>query len=114
MLDILIILKVPMITWVLFFNYNFNFDRYIFYKIKDHIINVFVNSVIYGIESQDERLLYEKNKKGQLALTFKQEFGEIVIEMLDDGQGIDDMEIFQRAEKAGMVDINKKYFYNIC
>ena len=86
-----------------------NFDRYIFYKIKDHIINVFVNSVIYGIESQDERLLYEKNKKGQLALTFKQEFGEIVIEMLDDGQGIDDMEIFQRAEKAGMVDINKKY-----
>jgi two-component system chemotaxis sensor kinase CheA len=86
-----------------------NFDRYIFYKIKDHIINVFVNSIIYGIESRDERLLYEKNEKGQLSLTFKQEFGEIVIEMLDDGQGIDEVEIFQRAEEAGMVDINKKY-----
>ena len=86
-----------------------NFDRYIFYKIKDHIINVFVNSVIYGIESQDERLLYEKNKKGQLTLIFKQEFGEIVIEMLDDGQGIDEMEILQRAQESGMVDINRKY-----
>lgn len=86
-----------------------NFDRYIFYKIKDHIIDVFVNSIIYGIESQDERLLYEKSIKGQLELTFRQEFGEIVIEMIDDGQGIDEVEIFQRAKGAGMVDVNKNY-----
>lgn len=86
-----------------------NIDKYIFYKIKDHIINVFVNSILYGIESEDERLLYEKIKKGQLILSFKQEFGEIVIEMFDDGQGIDESEIFQRAEKSGIIDIKRQY-----
>ena len=86
-----------------------NIDKYIFNKIKDHIINVFVNSILYGIESREERQLYEKDKRGQLNLIFKQEFGEIVVEMTDDGQGIDEVEIYQRAEKSGLIDKNKNY-----
>ena len=86
-----------------------NIDKYIFNKIKDHIINVFVNSILYGIESGEERQLYEKDKRGLLTLLFKQEFGEIVVEMIDDGQGIDVEEIYQRAEKSGLIDKNKTY-----
>ncbi len=88
---------------------DINIDRQIFSKIKKHIINILFNSLIYGIENKKERLLYDKSENGNLYLNFREEFGYIIIEIMDDGRGIDSDYIYSRAIKSRLLKIGRDY-----
>ena len=88
---------------------DINIDKVVFSKIKKHIIDLLFNSLIYGIETKQERQMYEKEINGNLNLKFRQEFNEIVIEISDDGRGIDVDYIYMRALKSGLLKLDKNY-----
>jgi two-component system chemotaxis sensor kinase CheA len=60
------------------------------------------NAVDHGIEPAQERIAAGKPPVGQLALRTFQEADQIVIEITDDGKGIDWDALARRAEKIGL------------
>ncbi len=64
-------------------------DRQVLDRIKDPLTHMVRNSADHGLESADERLRAGKPKKGTIRLTAYQEGGHIIIEVADDGRGLD-------------------------
>ena len=52
-------------------------------------IHIFRNMVDHGIETEDERVEKEKNHKGIITVEFKNNGNNFIINMEDDGRGID-------------------------
>ncbi|MCX8030397.1 MAG: hybrid sensor histidine kinase/response regulator [Thermodesulfovibrionales bacterium] len=70
-------------------------DRVIFERLFSPLMHLVMNAITHGIESSEERI--QKNKKpiGTLSLSAHKEGGIAVIEITDDGKGID-LELIRR------------------
>ena len=79
-------------------------DRNIVDKIADPLVHMVRNSVDHGIESQQERLEAGKNPIGQIELRAFHQAGNIVIEIQDDGKGLDKERILKKAIDNGIVE----------
>lgn len=79
-------------------------DRNIVDKIADPLVHMVRNSVDHGIEPQTERINTGKNPRGQLELRAFHQAGDIVIEIEDDGKGLDKERILEKAIKNGIVE----------
>ena len=64
-------------------------DKSMVETIADPLMHLVRNSLDHGIEPGDERLQRGKGARGQLALHAYHESGAIVIEVSDDGRGLD-------------------------
>jgi two-component system chemotaxis sensor kinase CheA len=60
------------------------------------------NAVDHGIESIEERTRAGKPSAGTLSLTTRLEGGELIIQIDDDGRGIDWPSITRRAQELGL------------
>ncbi len=60
------------------------------------------NAVDHGIETTEQRLAAGKSRHATLVLRTAEEGGRLVIEVRDDGRGIDWEQVRVRAEKAGL------------
>lgn len=78
-------------------------DRAILDKISDPMIHLLRNSVDHGIESAKERKNTEKSETGLIKLTASRERAHVVIEVTDDGKGMDPEHILDIAVKKGIV-----------
>lgn len=78
-------------------------DRSILEEIVDPITHLLRNSVDHGIESAEERAASGKPEKARVVLAAKQEENRIVIEVQDDGKGIDIEKVKAAALKNGAV-----------
>jgi len=83
-------------------------DRNIVDKIADPLVHMVRNSVDHGIESQQERLEAGKNPIGQIELRAFHQAGNIVIEIQDDGKGLDKERILQKAIDNGVVEAGQE------
>lgn len=72
-------------------------DRAILGQIGDPLMHVLRNSVDHGIEPPDEREAAGKPREGSVVLRARRERDRAVIEIEDDGQGLDPEEIRQTA-----------------
>lgn len=72
-------------------------DKKIIEEIKSPLIHIIRNSIDHGIESPDERVAQGKSPVGKIHLHAKNLENKIVIEITDDGRGIDLEKIKQRA-----------------
>ncbi|MCX5719678.1 MAG: Hpt domain-containing protein [Nitrospirae bacterium] len=63
-------------------------DRVIFERLFDPLIHIIRNAISHGIEYPDERLKKEKKEEGLLLLTARREGNTVVIEINDNGRGI--------------------------
>lgn len=79
-------------------------DRNILKTISDAMIHLVRNSVSHGIETADQREKTGKNGTGKLTLSAKIDNDTVVIEVTDDGGGIDPDQILRKAISKGMVD----------
>jgi chemosensory pili system protein ChpA (sensor histidine kinase/response regulator) len=61
------------------------------------------NAIDHGLESTEERLAQGKPEFGTINLDLKHEGGDIVIEMSDDGAGVDLDAVRRKAIKRGMI-----------
>jgi two-component system chemotaxis sensor kinase CheA len=79
-------------------------DRNIVEQIADPLMHMIRNSVSHGIESPEERIAVGKPTEGTIRLSAKPEGGSIVIQVTDDGHGLDRDLILRRARDLGLVE----------
>ncbi|HEW79839.1 MAG TPA: chemotaxis protein CheA, partial [Phycisphaerales bacterium] len=83
-------------------------DRTVVDKIADPLIHMVRNSVDHGIESTEERIKAGKNPTGRVELRAYHQAGNIVIEIGDDGKGLDKERILKKAVDNGIVEASQE------
>ncbi len=78
-------------------------DKIVVEKINDPLMHLIRNSLDHGIESMAERASKGKSPKGKLSLHAFHEAGNIVIEVKDDGRGLDNQKILNKAIEKGLI-----------
>jgi len=82
-------------------------DKSVIEDLLDPIMHSVRNSVDHGIESVDDRRAAGKPEEGTVILGAKNEGNMIVIEISDDGKGIDVNAVKNKAVERGIVSANK-------
>ncbi len=77
-------------------------DRMIVEELSDPLIHIIRNAVDHGLETESERREKGKDSEGTLVLEAYQESNHIVIEVTDDGKGIDPEKVRQKAIDKGL------------
>ena len=72
-------------------------DKFILERLHDPIIHIVRNAIDHGIESPEERKKAGKPAEGSLEINCTSESGNIIIKIIDDGQGFDYAKIRDRA-----------------
>lgn len=78
-------------------------DRAILEQLADPILHLVRNAVDHGIEPPDERLRKGKSPAGSVVLEARRDRGRLLIQVRDDGRGIDRLRVLHRARKMGLV-----------
>ncbi len=78
-------------------------DKTVIEKIGDPLMHLVRNAMDHGIETNEERLLTDKPAKGTLKLNAYHESGSIVIEVEDDGRGLNRDKILAKAMEKNLI-----------
>ncbi|NAZ88374.1 chemotaxis protein CheA, partial [Kineococcus indalonis] len=82
-------------------------DRTLLEAVKDPLTHIVRNAVDHGIEPPEVRSAAGKNEVGTLKLRAAHEGGQVVVEVRDDGKGIDPAVIGAKAVEKGLVSAAK-------
>jgi len=92
-------------------------DKTVIEKISDPLIHMLRNAVDHGIETPEVREEHNKAKKGNITLKAFPDAGNIIIQIIDDGSGIDKEYIYKKAiEKniiSGTENLSEKEIFNL-
>jgi len=78
-------------------------DKTVVEKINDPLTHLIRNSLDHGIESPEERLAVGKEAQGNIQLNAYHDSGHIVIQIVDDGGGLNSEKILAKAIANGLV-----------
>ncbi|VVP58927.1 chemotaxis protein CheA [Pseudomonas fluorescens] len=78
-------------------------DKTVVEKIGDPLMHLLRNAMDHGIESPEVRQAAGKPLKGSLSLNAYHDSGSIVIEIVDDGAGLDRERILNKARERGLL-----------
>lgn len=84
-------------------------DKEILDKLSAPLKHMLKNSLDHGIETPEERRKSGKSPQGLLRLELYQKGEDIIIEVYDDGRGLDTKKILRKAIDHGLADEHKKY-----
>ncbi|MEB0013404.1 Hpt domain-containing protein [Glaciimonas sp. Gout2] len=79
-------------------------DRSVLEKMVGPFEHLLRNAIVHGIESREGRRAAGKNDVGQLKIEIRQNGNEILIQLSDDGQGLQLGHIRDKAEALGLLD----------
>jgi len=79
-------------------------DRMVIEQLADPMIHIIRNAVDHGIEARDDRKRKGKPESGVLLLEAYHEGSNVIIEVTDDGKGIDLSRIRQKAVEKQLAD----------
>jgi two-component system, chemotaxis family, sensor kinase CheA len=92
-------------------------DRNIVEEIHDPLLHMIRNSVDHGIEQPDARGAKGKSKTGKITLAAFHQGGNVVIQIKDDGAGLNQDKILQKASMLGLlegdVELSEKDIFNL-
>ena len=77
-------------------------DRSVIDKIRDPLVHLMRNAVDHGVEPPDERESLGKARQATVKLEARHEQGQIIIELSDDGRGIDPQKLRDAAVTKGI------------
>ena len=83
-------------------------DRSLLDAISDPLVHLLRNAVDHGIESPAERERLGKPRVGRVWLSARRERSRVVIEVRDDGRGIDREAVMKKARSAGLIEANAR------
>jgi two-component system chemotaxis sensor kinase CheA len=90
-------------------------DKTVIEKLNDPLVHLIRNSIDHGIEAPDERKSLGKPKKGMLHLVARHSGGQVLIEITDDGAGLDQEAIRAKAVEKGLIvpeaELSEKEIY---
>jgi two-component system chemotaxis sensor kinase CheA len=78
-------------------------DRTIVEELADPLMHMVRNSLDHGIESPADRVAKGKNAAAQVTLRAHHQAGQVVIQIADDGRGLDREKILQKAIERGLI-----------
>ncbi len=81
---------------------NVEMDQNVTEALVEPLVHLLNNAVAHGIESESERLAAGKPAQGQVSIIAKQSGSEVLIEVIDDGRGIDTEVIKKVAVERGV------------
>ncbi|MGZ4197867.1 MAG: chemotaxis protein CheW [Solirubrobacteraceae bacterium] len=79
-------------------------DRTVVDAIGDPLVHLVRNAVDHGLESPEQREASGKPRHGTISLVASQAGGSVIIEVRDDGRGIDPAAIGRKAASLGLID----------
>ena len=79
-------------------------DREMIEMIRDPLTHIIRNAVDHGIEKPAERIKAGKREIGVLSVSARQSGNQILIDIQDDGRGIDGKKLVEKAVAAGTLD----------
>ena len=79
-------------------------DKNIVEALADPLIHIVRNSLDHGLETPEARLAAGKPPTGRLVIRAQQESDRVLIEVSDDGKGIDPAVIKRKAYEKGLID----------
>lgn len=81
-------------------------DKTVVEKIGDPLMHLVRNSMDHGIETPAERQQKSKSSNGNLKLSAYHDSGSVVIEVADDGKGLDKEKLINKALEKGLIKEN--------
>ncbi len=78
-------------------------DKTIVDQVADPLVHIVRNAMDHGIEPPDERRAAGKSEKASLTIRASHQGGNIFIELIDDGRGLDRQRILAKAVERGIV-----------
>lgn len=78
-------------------------DRHMVDSLYDPLVHMIRNAIDHGIELPDVRRERGKEEIGKILLRAYQQGGNVVIEIADDGQGLNRVKIIQKAKEKGLL-----------
>jgi two-component system, chemotaxis family, sensor kinase CheA len=79
-------------------------DRTVVDALGDPLVHLVRNAVDHGLEGPEDRLAAGKPRQGTVQIAARHAGGSVVIEVRDDGNGIDPHAIARKALSLGMID----------
>lgn len=96
---------------------NTEVDKTVLEKIGDPLVHLVRNSLDHGLETPEKRRAAGKPETGTLHLSARHEGGDIVIEVIDDGAGINRKVVLHKAIEKGLVseteELSDQRIYNL-
>lgn len=83
-------------------------DKTVLESIMDPLVHLVRNSLDHGLEEPEERLQAGKPETGKLLLRASHQGGAVVIEIIDDGRGINRERVKNKAIEAGVISVEDK------
>lgn len=83
-------------------------DKTVMEKIGDPLVHLVRNAIDHGIETPDIRSKKGKSKSGKVNLNAFHQGGNIVIEISDDGAGLDATKLLAKAREKGIVELDEQ------
>ncbi|MDO1580510.1 chemotaxis protein CheA [Rhizobium oryzicola] len=81
-------------------------DKSVIERLADPLVHLVRNSCDHGLESAQERVAAGKSETGRIYLTARQQAGEVIITIKDDGRGINRDRVRAKAESSGLITPN--------
>jgi len=78
-------------------------DRMVLDEMSDPLLHLVRNAVDHGLETPEERKKNNKEPRGKLTIQVSRQRGQIYIEVVDDGQGVDFQAVCRVAISKGLV-----------
>ncbi|MDR2367939.1 MAG: chemotaxis protein CheA [Deltaproteobacteria bacterium] len=78
-------------------------DRNMVESLYDPLVHMIRNALDHGLELPKERLKAGKSPKGQVMLKAYHQGGNVVIELSDDGKGLDTAKVIEKAVEKGLL-----------
>lgn len=79
-------------------------DKKVTEKLSDPLTHMIRNSIDHGIESTEDRITAGKDEVGQVTLEAFHKSGNVVINVIDDGAGLNRKKILEIATNRGLID----------
>jgi two-component system chemotaxis sensor kinase CheA len=78
-------------------------DKTIIEQLADPMMHMVRNSLDHGLEGPEERVANGKSAEGTLVLSASHQAGHILIEITDDGRGLNTEKILSKARERGLI-----------
>jgi two-component system, chemotaxis family, sensor kinase CheA len=79
-------------------------DRTVVDALGDPLVHLVRNAIDHGLESPEDRVAAGKTRQGTIQIAARHAGGSVVIEVRDDGNGIDPKAVAKKALSLGMID----------
>lgn len=92
-------------------------DKSVLDRLNDPLIHILRNGVDHGVELPEERLKAGKGPRGRLELSFRNDGNALVVDIRDDGNGIDPQRLRTKAIEKGIIketdNLNERQLLNL-